>query len=188
MPLARMRPTFEIPSPHPVDASVARLRSLVDEGDHPLDGRIAGTHLMLVIPPARRHFWSPWLHLEVYEAAEGSSVQGRFSPNPSVWTGIMLAYIALCTLIFFASIFGFAQLIMQRSPWALSLLPVFLIVGGLIYWGSLVGQKLANDQMHELHDAVAGAIARVSAPDTEHTGLGEDGVHTVLPEVPLLND
>ena len=188
MPLARMRPTFEIPSPSPIAATVDRLRSLVDEADHPIDGRVAGTHLMLVIPPSNRHFWSPWLHLEVHESPGGSSVQGRFSPNPSVWTGIMLTYIALCTLIFFASIFGFAQLMMQRSPWAFMLLPMLLILAGLIYWASLVGQRLANEQMHELHDAVAGALIRDSVPNREHTGLGEDRVNPVLPEIPLLND
>ena len=186
--LARMRPTFEILCPAPPEAAIDRLRTLVDEADHPIDGRVAGTHLMLVIPPHNRHFWSPWLHIEVHPHAEGASIQGRFSPNPSVWTGIMLTYIALFTLIFFASIFGFAQLMMQRSPWALMLLPVLLIACGLIYWGSLVGQRLANAQMHELHDAVAAVLERGSAPDREHSGLSEDRVHTVLPEVAALDD
>lgn len=158
MTLAKMRPTFELPSSAPADQTIRSLRSLADEAEHPLQTRAAGTHIMLTIPSDRRHFWSPYLHLEIHDAPNGASVQGRFSPNPSVWTGIMLTYIALFTLMLFATIFGFAQLMTQRSPSALLLLPLLLVICALIYWSSLVGQRLANEQMHQLHDAVASKL------------------------------
>ncbi len=158
MSLAKMRPTFEMPSKLTQQQTVDRLCTLVDEDHHPIEGRVAGHCIMLVIPPNARHFWSPWLNIEVHEEDQGSSVHGRFAPNPSIWTGFMLTYIALITLISFAAIFGFAQFMMGQSPWALTLVPIFLGIAGALYWSSLVGQRLANDQMHELYDAVAAKL------------------------------
>ena len=150
MQLPPMRPTFEIEFPVDQDEAIDRLALLMDNEDFPVTGRIAGTHLMLVIPPNQRHFWSPWLNIEVHEQSTTHAlIQGRFSPNPSVWTGFMLAYISLATLIFFASMFGVAQWMMNKPPSTLKLIPIFVAIAGLMYWASLMGQKIAQTQMHE---------------------------------------
>lgn len=159
MPIPPMRPTFQIEFPIETEEALERLSSLLDDADYPIEGRIAGNHLMLVIPPAHRHFWSPWLNIEVNEHDAGSSVLGRFSPNPSVWTGFMLTYIALATLIFFAAMFGVAQWMMDKPPSVLKLIPVFVIIAALMYWASLIGQKIAQAQMHELYNASMGALS-----------------------------
>lgn len=164
MQIPPMRPTFEISFPIEPDQAIDRLSKLLDDSDFPITGRIAGTHLMLVIPPDRRHFWSPWLNIEVEEhtldhADTSASVRGRFSPNPSVWTGFMLAYISLATCIFFASMFAIAQWMMDKPPSSLKLIPIFIIAAGLMYWASLMGQRLAQEQMHELYDASMNALA-----------------------------
>jgi len=158
MHIPPMRPTFTIEFPIAPDQAIDRLSQLVDDADYPIEGRLAGNHLMLVIPPADRHFWSPWLNIEVSEHESGSSVHGRFSPNPSVWTGIMLSYIAMTTLIFFASMFAVAQWMMDKPPTVLKLIPIFLAIAALIYWSSLIGQRIANAQMHELYDASTDAL------------------------------
>ncbi len=159
MHIPPMRPTFTLDFPIDSKEAVSRLAQLVDDADYPIEGRIAGNHLMLVIPPSYRHFWSPWLHLEVTEHDQGSSVRGRFSPNPSVWTGIMLTYIALMTLTFFACMFGIAQWMMDKPPTVLRFIPLFLVIAALLYWASLIGQKIADAQMHELYDASMNALA-----------------------------
>lgn len=153
MHIPPMRPTFRVEAPLPPQETIDRISGLISAKDHPVEGRIAGNHLMLVIPPASRHFWSPWLNIEVHEQGTGSMVQGRFSPNPSVWTAFMLTYIALATLIFFAAMFGVAQWMMDKPPGALKLIPLLVVIAVAMYWASLVGQKLAQAQMHELYDA-----------------------------------
>jgi len=153
-----MRPTFQIEFPIPPDEAIARLSTLLDDADFPVSGRIAGNHLMLVIPSAHRHFWSPWLNIEIEVHDLGSTVGGRFSPNPSVWTGFMLGYIALGTLSFFAAMFGVAQWMMDKPPSMLNLIPVFLALAALMYWSSLIGQKIAHAQMHELYNASMDAL------------------------------
>lgn len=159
MQIPPMRPSFTIEFPIGAEDAVARLASLLRDEDEPVEGRIAGNHLMLVIPPARRHFWSPWLNLEVHDDGAGSRVKGRFSPNPSVWTGYMLTYIALGTLVFFAVMFGLAQWTMGRPPAALLLSPIPLFIALVMYWSSLIGQRMAHQQMRELYDASMGALS-----------------------------
>lgn len=169
-----MRPTFEIDFPIDPETAINRLCLLLNDDDYPVTGRVAGTHLMLVIPPDRRHFWSPWLNIEVHPQsetnAEEAKIHGRFSPNPSVWTGFMLGYITLITLIFFASMFGVAQWMMDGSPTALKLIPVFVVIGGIMYWASLMGQRIANAQMHELYDASMAALAGNPIPNLKKSG------------------
>lgn len=148
-----MRPTFTIEFPVDQHDAIDRLSQLVNDRDYPIDGRIAGNHLMLVIPPARRHFWSPWLNIEVHPCDAGACVKGRFSPNPSVWTAFMLGYIAMGTLVFFAVMFALSQWMTDSPPSALKLAFIPLAISMVMYWASLLGQKIAHEQMNELYDA-----------------------------------
>ncbi|MCR9076391.1 MAG: hypothetical protein NXI07_10180 [bacterium] len=172
MQIPPMRPSFLIEFPLDTNTTIDRLARLVDDRDFPIDGRIAGNHLLLVIPPTRRHFWSPWLHLEVHEHGSGALVKGRFSPNPSVWTGFMLGYIALATLVLFAVIFGFSQWMLNTPPGALSLAPIPIAIGVLMYWASLVGQRIAHEQMSELYDASMHAITGDMIDEHGHAAAG----------------
>ena len=76
----------------------------------------------------------------------------------------MLAYISLATLIFFASMFGVAQWMMNKPPNVLMLIPIFLAAAALMYWASLMGQKIAQKQMHELYDVSMGALVENNQP------------------------
>lgn len=160
-----MRPSFVIEFPIEPTMAIDRLSVLMNDKDHPIEGRIAGNHLMLVIPPKHRHFWSPWLNIEVQPCEQGASIKGRFSPNPSVWTGYMLGYIALATLLFFALIFGFSQWITNKPPTALQLGVIPVAIAIIMYWISLVGQKLAQEQMNELYTASMIALSGEAGHD-----------------------
>ncbi len=160
MQIPPMRPTFTIEFPIDSDSALSRLETLVRDEDYPIEGRVAGNHLMLVIPTKRRHFWSPWLHLEVHEVAAGSIVKGRFSPNPSVWTGFMLTYIAMGTLVFFAGMFGLSQWMMNKPPSALMFMIIPILIAMVMYWSSLIGQRIADEQMRELYDASMNALGK----------------------------
>lgn len=160
MQIPPMRPTFTIEFPIDSNAAMSRLETLVRDEDLSIEGRVAGNHLMLVIPPNRRHFWSPWLHLEVHEQSTGSLIKGRFSPNPSVWTGFMLTYIAMGTLVFFAGMFSVSQWMMDKPPSALMFMVVPILIAIVMYWSSLFGQRIADEQMRELYDASMNALGQ----------------------------
>jgi len=183
MQIPPLRPTFEIDFPIDPEVAVARLANLLDDRDMSVEGRRVGNHLMLVIPPPRRHFWSPWLHIEVHTVRHpdrpageppGARVHGQFTPNPSVWTAFMFGYLALAILGIFAAIFGVAEWMVHQPPAALNLIPVLLIVAALMYWASLIGQKLARPQMHELYDATTRALRGTRAPIADASSGEQD--------------
>jgi len=165
-----MRPKFEFEFPIEQSDAIGLLSSVMDAEDYPIEGRIAGNHLMLVVPPKQRHFWSPWLNLEMHDM-DGDMhkltlVQGRFSPNPAIWTGYMMVYSSLAVLVFLAAIFGISQMILQSSPWAFQFIIVILVIAALMYWSSLIGQKIAQSQMHELYDITIQTLAHGSGLET----------------------
>lgn len=169
-PIPPMRPKFEFDFPIDKDDALDLLKSIMDTNDHPIEGRIAGDHLMLVIPPKDRHFWSPWLNLEARDSDPDEHkltlIKGRFSPNPSVWTGYMMTYSSLLVVAFLALMFGVSQLILKTNPWAFHFLIPIAIIAALMYWSSLIGQKLAHDQMQLLYKVTIETLAKGSGIET----------------------
>ncbi|MEM9916310.1 MAG: hypothetical protein AAF911_15250, partial [Planctomycetota bacterium] len=163
-----LRPSFRLPLRLPPDEAMAALERGLAESDAPILSQRAGHHMTLTVTPAVRHFWSPWLNLEFEpaetaaergadptpEAANRTSLHARFSPAPSLWTGFMAVYFTLATAGFLALMWAAAQWTMGSRPTLLwATLACALGCGGL-WWCSLVGQKLAHDQMHLLRRAV----------------------------------
>ncbi len=190
-----MRPKFEFLFPIAPEHAIELLQSIMDNNDYPIEGRTAGNHMMLVIPIKDRHFWSPWLNLEARShRANGSDetithMKGRFSPNPSVWTGFMMTYSSLAVLAFLTVMFGFSQWIMGSTPWTFQLLIPILLIAGVMYWSSLVGQKLAHDQMQLLYRVTLetlaeGAGIQVLEHPTEAIDSHQSDHH--IPEITLL--
>ncbi len=169
MQIPPMRPKFEFDFPISQDEALDLLVGIMDNNDHPIEGRTAGNHLMLVIPTRDRHFWSPWLNIETLEnesESPSTHIKGRFSPNPSVWTCYMMVYSSLVVLAFLASIFGVSQFIMGNTPWAFQVLVLLALIAGAMYWASLIGQKIAQEQMQLLYKVTLQTLARGSGLDS----------------------
>lgn len=158
--------TVEAP-PEKVQAAVVRL---LDEGG-PCVGEALASHLMLTVPHAERHLWSPHLHLEIAahrdEASKPSPtrayVRGFFTPHPSLWTAFMFTYLALATIAVFASMWGFVEWLLDEPPLALWIGATALVLAGLLYLFSRAGRSLAKEQMHALHAAIEDSLASVGA-------------------------
>ncbi|MCA9634183.1 MAG: hypothetical protein KC766_41345 [Myxococcales bacterium] len=131
-------------------------------------GDLASDHLTLSIPEADRHFWSPWLNLEIVPHGNGTQLSGRFSPHPSVWTGFMFAYLALSVLTFFALVFAAALSMSGGAPWTLGLAGLCVAAMILLWWASQVGQRLALSQMEELRGILDGALGECGWALQEH--------------------
>ncbi len=163
-----MRPRFAYDFPISQDRAIELLKGIMDTNDHPIEGRIAGNHLMLVIPVKDRHFWSPWLNIETLssEEPEHITIKGRFAPNPSVWTGFMFAYSTLAVLASLAFVFGLSQLVLQNTAWAFYLIIPAVLIAAVMYWASLVGQHLAQNQMQLLYRVTLETLAQDAGLET----------------------
>lgn len=153
-----IRPTFD----HRLQMSAAQVtqalrQALEADGEHPF--QIRGRHVVVTVPQPSRHFWSPHLTIESQDTDGGAVLHGRFSPRPAIWTGFMLSYIALTTAGCFGLMFAGSLMMIGHSPAvAVVLTLVFLLASLGLYIASQVGQRLARDQMDELHALIAPAL------------------------------
>lgn len=160
MSIPKMRPTFYLRVVSSPDSVIKSLRDLIDRADGPLTGKVIGRHIVLTVRAEDRHFWSPWLELEVTDAGDGrnTELRGRFTPHPSIWTGFAFSYLALIVLALFAGVWGLSQWMIDQRPTALWAALGCCVVMGLLWWSAQVGQRLAREQMEALREAVDGVV------------------------------
>lgn len=168
MHIPPMRPTFELTLPIQRDDALRRLHDLLEHDDN-FRGSGVGHHVMISVPAHDRHFWSPWLNIEVHEDDGGTKIGGRFSPSPAVWTGFMMTWIGIGTLAFFVVMFGVSQWVMDKPPSSLRYLVLLGVLAAVLYWVSQVGQRLAHDQMHTLYDRMSSALTGTATPSAAIT-------------------
>ena len=162
------RPGFDHTVEAPPDAVMGAVARLIEDDGAHVTGRFVHGHMQLTVPEQERHFWSPWLHLEVEphrsEAdragePERSYVRGFFTPHPSLWTWFMLTYVALGTLAFFSGMWGVIQWQLDKPPDVLWVTLATGLAAAGLFWFSRIGRRLAADQMDILHDEVESALS-----------------------------
>src|ERR1044071_9083202 len=109
MPLA-LRPSFAIELAMSARTVLPRLAAALASGPMTVRRtRVPGSgrddnrprdrdHLVLTVPAAQQHFWSPWLTVELTPRAGSTHLFARFSPHPSVWTAFVFGYLMLATV------------------------------------------------------------------------------------------
>ena len=164
----RMRPRFEVaiePSP---DAVVRALKDRV--ATHEIcSGQFYRSEVRLGIRPSHATVWSPHLHARFDDSEDGSIVlRGQFLPHPNVWTTFMAIYGVISMLALFGTMYGFAQVGLGQSPWALWSLPIGLAAIAFVYGASLIGQGLSAEQMYTLRTVLDDAVEDAqTGPETE---------------------
>jgi len=165
-----LRPTFDLDVEIPPDEAAHRLGAIIGAGGGPIVGETVGHHLMLGIRPRDRHFWSPWLTIEIEEAStlpeRSTRVHARFHPHPNVWTAFMLGYLAIGTAFAFAAVFGAVQLSLGQSPWALWIAAGAALVALVMWIAARIGQGLAREQMD-----VLGTVVHKALVEDEHPAI-----------------
>ncbi|MDX9910302.1 MAG: hypothetical protein RBS39_00580 [Phycisphaerales bacterium] len=119
-----------------------------------------GEHFQIAIPRERRRFWSPWLTLEVRGVEGGSEVFGRFNPSPAIWTGYMLASLALLTIAAGGAMWGLAELTIGAPPRGMWAIPACGVALAAMWGVSGAGQRLAGDQMRQMRQSVEDGLGR----------------------------
>jgi len=147
-----MRPRFKLQLPYAAEVLLDRMTQRLACGRCPCRLTVVGRHVEVDVHDRIRHFWSPRLSLELEpgEVASETVLRGLFGPNANVWTLFMAAYAVAGLSALFAGMFGLAQLGIGESPWGLALAAGAALAGLLPYAGSLLGQRLAADQMELL--------------------------------------
>lgn len=162
MSAVQLRPTFLLETELSSEEVTRRIQSVFSShtdlgkptGYH---GRFTGRHAMISIDESKRHFWSPWMHLEIRDD-QRRTIAGRFSPHPSIWTGFMFAFLGIACLTFFAVMFGVSQQLSGQSPWAYVFIPIGLLAIATLWFISKTGQKLAYDEIERMRSKIEACL------------------------------
>lgn len=121
-------------------------------------GKIVDNHVILKVPPAKQHYWSPQLTLELEQHEKSTIIRGLFGPKPGVWTMFVFFYSAIGFLTLMGLIFGLSQMMLKMNPYGLWSVPIggFLLIG--LFVMSKIGQRLSHDQMHQLNTLLFDSI------------------------------
>jgi len=117
-------------------------------------------HVTITVPAGERHFWSPWLTVELSPRDAGTHVVAQFSPHPSVWTGFAFGYLTLGVTCAVMLTIGASGLMLEDSGqgwafWAAAITALALV--GL-WIAAQLGQRLARAQMEGLRKELDLAI------------------------------
>lgn len=184
-----MRPRFHLTVPFSPEEVIERFEQRLACDGCPCHLITLGQHLDVQIHERLRHFWSPHLSVEVSPSAGGGAeLNGLFGPNANVWTLFLASYAFLLLSASFAGMFGVSQLLAGGdTPWGLSLAGCCLAALVLPYVGSLVGQRLAAEQMQMLRCFLRAALDLPSEQALPAAcvaeGLGSQAQGTPLPTV-----
>lgn len=152
-------PTFEVRASCSAEEGAERLQSVLGGLAGDLESRRTGEHFLVSIGGDRRHFWSPWLTFELADqGGEGCRGHGRFNPSPGIWTGFMLAALAMITVAGSGLVWAFAEWTLGRpllGLWGTLVGTVGVVVLFLV---SQSGQRLARDEMDEIERVVRGSL------------------------------
>ncbi|MCA9558243.1 MAG: hypothetical protein KC583_06705 [Myxococcales bacterium] len=158
-----MRPRFERTVAVPQAQLLARVRRNMHCSEPRVHAQMADHHLELLIDEADRHYWSPWLSVDLEPADDGTRVKGRYGPHPSVWTMFMSMYFFFAFVALAGVVFGGTQWLVKQHPWGLWFVPVAALLVGITYVASLLGQRLGADQMRTLEAALDCMVDREHA-------------------------
>ena len=157
---SRMRPKFSIQLPIPADEAILRIREGLDTPELRDSTMIAGRHAEFLVDEPQRRVWSPRLTVRIDDAPGGSTLRGRFSPRPDVWTGFMFVYFLVVFVIIFGATLGYVQQASDQTPWGYWAVPAGLLVIAGIHVASYLGQRLGADQMGELRGRLESVLSR----------------------------
>lgn len=152
--LPRMKPEFRIPLDEDGDQVMYRLKDLLERDECPVVGRVLSKHASIQLPPEKRSLLSPYLNLDLVPDGDTFQLVGKFSPHPHVWTGFMAIYGVLTMVGLAGLMYGFAQMTVEESPWAMLAAPVAVAAIAFVYGAAVIGQGLTADEMHTLRMVV----------------------------------
>ncbi len=102
---------------------------------------------------SKQRFWSPQLHLEIYDTAEGQSqIKGLFGSNPSIWTLFMFLHFIVAILFISASTWMYVNVSLDK-PYILPTvcMSFLLITWFILYFAGRMGRVAGKKEMRILY-------------------------------------
>lgn len=165
----RMRPTFVLRLDATAEQVLQAFSDALVDGGHAVDGKVTATRADLRVVSDDTHFFAPRLRVRLRDDGGRLRLRGRFAPAPQVWTLFMALYGVLGVVGLAGGVYGISQWTAQLTPWALVAVPFSVVLMGLVYGATFIGQGLGAGEMYQLRswvDHVLESKGLSSADDT----------------------
>lgn len=159
--ITHIRPRFQFTVQFTEQEVLERIRGLMEESKNEIVGVVANKHIILDIPIAERHYWSPQLSFRVEPDIEDPSkttVKGLVGPRPAVWSMFMFIYFFVGTIGFFIAMFGFSKWSLGEYSNLVLALPIAIVFMLTAYLSGKYGERLGHDQVEILKQFVRDAL------------------------------
>lgn len=119
---------------------------------------VSENHVFVRVPEEKRHYWSPFLTLEMQEQDNSLELKGLFGPSPAVWTMFVFFYTGVAFIGMIGLFYGLSQWTLNMRPTGFWLVPITIILEVALFAISRTGQKLAHSQMQEIFNFLKDTI------------------------------
>ena len=151
MTLSLLRPKFEKTVAMPPASARDHVAAGVDRTGRRVVGDIYSDYVELRVPREDEHFWSPQLKLVFYPGDDGGTrIDGRFGPNPNLWTLFLAAYVFSALIAGAGGLIGLSQWMLDQTATGFWMGIVGTVGFAVVFVVSRIGQYLASDQMDRL--------------------------------------
>ncbi|WP_299314733.1 GTP-binding protein [uncultured Aquimarina sp.] len=109
-------------------------------------------HVFIKIPKKDQHFWSPQLHLEIYDVDDQPKLKGLFGPSPTVWTFFMFAHFIVFTAFLGACIWIYVNMSLgDDCLYGIITMFFLFITWFVLYFAGRLSKEASKKEMHELY-------------------------------------
>ena len=149
-----LRPRFKLDFKDSKQNLIAKFESNLKDGDCKYCSKIVDGHIVIDVPEAENHFWSPQLIIEIEKVAVNKTiVKGLFGPKPHVWTLFMFFHFAVAVAFIGFSVMAYVQWSLKTDYY----LALFMVIALPVLWCVMYllgrwGKSTGHKQMNELHD------------------------------------
>lgn len=139
-----------------VDASVSELQEKFREHRDSLPEdyvvKVNDEHIWFHFKGAKKHYWSPHLHLELESKEDNTThIRGLFGPDSTLWTMFMFLHFVVAGIFIIFGMIAYSNYTL-KAPLMMDVIIMFImvIVWFLLYVIARQIREKGHDQMNEL--------------------------------------
>lgn len=117
-------------------------------------------HIFIRIPKAKKHFWSPQLHLEVDAVDDENSIlHGLFGPSPAVWTMFMFLHFVIACLFIGFGVWAYTNWRLDASYYLQIIVMILMVILWIVlYVAGRMGKDAGKSEMLAMQKFVFDAL------------------------------
>ena len=154
-----VRPRFKKRCACVPDDVERRIQERLTASDSPVTGHFVEGYIVLKIPAANRHFWSPQLSVSFEKDEDESTIiRGLYGPDPAIWAFFFYGRAIVGIIAMMVAIAGFSEWWLHDDLTYFLLLPVCFLAATALWAIARFGRTLGEEQTLVLHQFFEEAV------------------------------